>query len=397
MTYSLPAKKRHFFITVWLFTMACLDLAPFLQFAPNLRKGYQDFAIYYTSGLLIREGRSAELYDLNVQYREQLTFAEVPIRQGALPFNHPPFETLLFVPLTFLGFWPAYVLWTLLSLTMLSASVILLRRFPGIRKARIGLLGLGALAFFPLTNGLLQGQDAVLLMLLTVLALTCLERGADAAAGAWLGAGLFRPHMVVVLAFLLATRRWRVLLGFVAVAVALTGFGVAVMGWRWPVEYLRFVLSVERGVSIESRVVPNLRGLVGVLVGHFSRSAAGFLILASSLAVFGLALRRIRRGNDSMSYVFCLATVTGLLLSFHAFSYDLTILLPLILFLLGAATEAKVPHDDTERLLILSLLFLTPLHVYLVMRIKMFSLFGLVVLWLFVRLLRMRAPAADPG
>ena len=398
MTYTPSARKRNFLIAAFLFAMAFCNLTPLYWVVPRLRKGYQDFAIYYVSGRLLHEGRSKVLYDLDVQYKEQLTFApDVPIRLGALPFNHPPFEALLFVPFTFLGFWPAYLVWTSMSLIMLVASVGLLRRFSPIREVHPVLLGLGTLAFFPLMNGLLQGQDAILLMFLAVLALTCLDRGSDIAAGAWLGAGLFRPHMVIGLVLLLAARRWRVLVGFAAVGLVLTGIGVAIMGWRWPLEYVRFVSFVEQAGSIEPEVVPNLRGLAGTLVGHFSKPAAWLLISASSVGVFVLALLRIRGGNDSASHNFCLASVTCILISFHALSYELTLLLPLVLFLLSAAVTAKTQEYGTGRLLLLFLMFLTPLYVFLLWDVKLFFFFGVVVLWLFFRLLRAPASATEPA
>jgi hypothetical protein len=50
-----------------------------------------------------------------------------------------------------------------------------------------------------------------------------------------------------------------------------------------------------------------------------------------------------------------------------------------------------------ERILLFLLLFLTPIYVYLLYRVGEFFWFGLIVCWLFFRLLRLPAPAADPG
>ncbi len=133
------------------------------------------------------------------------------------------------------------------------------------------------------------------------------------------------------------------------------------------------------------------------LVGHFSKPAAGLLIAASSLAVFVLAARRIRRGHDSPLLSFCLASVTGILLSFHALSYDLTLLLPLVLYVLAAAVTGESREKDKERLLLVFVLFLAPVYVFLVWDVKLFFIFSLVILWLFFWLLRMRVPAAEPA
>jgi hypothetical protein len=92
--------------------------------------------------------------------------------------------------------------------------------------------------------------------------------------------------------------------------------------------------------------------------------------------------------------------VTALLVCFHALSYDLTLIFPLLLFLLGAsletATHAPTRKQETSRLVLLFLLFLTPLHIFLVRDARSFFWFSLVLLWLFFRLLRMPSPAAEP-
>src|SRR5208282_372646 len=176
MASAVFVRRRNSLIAAFLFGMALCNLAFAFRLVPFLRDGYQDFTIYYMSGRLLREGRASALYNLAVQYQTQLQFARVPIRQGPLPYNHPPFEALLFVPFAFLKYWPAYLIWTALNLIMLAASVVLLRRFQKIRDLHPGLLVLGTLAFFPLMNGLLQGQDAILLLFLAVLALAALDR-----------------------------------------------------------------------------------------------------------------------------------------------------------------------------------------------------------------------------
>lgn len=399
MTEIVAAKRRRFRFTAYLFTVACCNLVLIFQAAPKLRSGYQDFVIYYGAGRNILEGRAHLLYNLANQYRTQLTFANVPIRQEALPYNHPPFEAVFFVPLALLRFWPAYVVWTALNLAMLAAIVILLRRYPSIRNIGPGLGAAAVLAFFPLINGLLQGQDVILLLFLAVMALVCLERNADAMAGACLGAGLYRPHIAVPLMLLLAVRRWRIVLGFIPVGLLLLVVTVAVTGWEGPLTYVRFVFFVEklRVGNFGPHVVPNLRGLAGSLLGHFPKPVIEISILASSIAVLAAAARRIRKGQDSLVYIFCLACVTTLLVCFHALSYDLTLLLPFVLFLLGAALTKNGGRHQVVTNLLLFILFLTPLYIYLNFEWSQFFWFAFVILWLYFRLLAMPAPVVEPA
>jgi hypothetical protein len=391
------AQSRKLLVTVFLLLMTFCNLTLLFRVMPSLRNGYQDFTIFYTGARLLRNGPASALYDLASQYRTQLTFAHVAIRQGPLPYNHPPFEALLFVPFTLLEYWPAYLLWTALNLTMLAVSVTLLRRrFPQFAAVPPLVLGLGATAFFPVAIGIIQGQDVILLLLLFVLAVICLDRGNDAAAGALLGAGLFRPQLVVPLVVLFAIRRWRMLVGFAPVALFLAGISVAIMGWRGPLDYARFVLRLE-GTGARAfgpEVVPNLRGLIAELPGLGASGLwTALLILVASTLVFFVALRRIRNGRDSILFSSGLAAVTAILVSFHALVYDLSLLLPTALFLLSRTVSVEKREVDIQTVPLVVLLFLAPLYIFLWLGIERFFCFSLVLLWLYARLVLTPAPA----
>jgi alpha-1,2-mannosyltransferase len=403
----MPAfvQKSKFLIASFLLAMTFCNLALLFRVMPSLKNGYQDFTIFYTGARLLRNGQAYALYNLATQYRMQLTFTHVPIRQGPLPFNHPPFEALLFVPFTLLGYWPAYLLWTALNLIMLAVSVTLLgRHFPRFTAVPPLILGLGATAFYPVTMGIIQGQDMILLLLLFVLAIIRLDRGKDAAAGALLAACLFRPQLAVPLVVLLAIRRWRVLLGFVPVAFVLAGISVAIGGWRGPLDYARFVLRLEgtpiaRAFGPES--VPNLRGLVEELVPKFRASGPliALLICASSVLVLFVALRRVHTGRDSIIHLSSLAAVTTILVSFHALVYDLCLLLPLSLCLLSRTLDVgeKGKKTDARVFLLAVLMFLAPLHMFLWLVVDRYFWFALVLLWLYLRLVLAPAPAEVPA
>jgi hypothetical protein len=388
---SLSGKNRRAVVVFFLLAMTFCNVSLPIRILPELRNGYQDFTIFYTGARLLRSGQASHLYDLGTQYRLQQTFTNVPIRSGPLPFNHPPFEALLFIPFTFLAYWPAYLLWTALNLVMLAAIVILLRmNFPEFAAMSPVALGLGATAFFPVAIGVIQGQDIIFMLLLVVLAVICLDQGKDAAAGALLGAGLFRPQLAVPLVLLFAVRRWRVLVGFVPVALALGGLTVALMGWRGPFDYVQFVLHLEGTDSRAFRPgsVPNLRGLVSQVPGvNASGMAAHILIFLSSTGVLFLALRRLRKGEDSIFFASSLAIVTTLLISFHSLVYDLSLLLPLVLCLISRSTGSDPHKVETPAILLAFFLLLTPVYVLLLMVTDSFFWFSLVLLGIYSWLL----------
>lgn len=386
-------RKREFVAVVFLLAMTISHIALGLKLAPLLRLGYQDFTIFYTAGQMVRSGQTAALYDLPAQYRMQQQFVpDVRIRQGPLPYNHPPFEALLFVPFTFVGYVPAYVLWTVINLVLLVAALALLRKhFAEIRTLSPVFLGLAAAGFFPIAIALFQGQDSILLLLILASSLVALERERDTVAGAVLAAGLFKFQLIIPLLLILVIRRWRLLCGFVPVALALAGGSVAMLGWRGTADYVRFVLYLEKsgaGGAIVAADMPNLRGLIACLPGINSGSSfAMVLTLVSSMVVFLAAFWRVRQRRDSVAFSFGLATVATILVSYHLLPYDLSLLLPvaLLLFTASGQTEWGDARADLSPLL---LLFLTPLYVLLWFHLNRLGCFALVLLWLFWRLTR---------
>ena len=70
---------------------------------------------------------------------------------------------------------------------------------------------------FPLFVGMMNGQDAVLLLPLIAWALRCSERGEDFQAGLALSLCAIKPHLLVLVPLALAVqRRWGVLRGGLA-------------------------------------------------------------------------------------------------------------------------------------------------------------------------------------
>ena len=75
---------------------------------------------------------------------------EVKHRENALPFNHPPFEALLFVPLAGLPYLTAYLVWAVFNVALIVGFWTLLRpRLPSLHNLLPSLPLLGMFAFFP--------------------------------------------------------------------------------------------------------------------------------------------------------------------------------------------------------------------------------------------------------
>jgi hypothetical protein len=360
-----------------------------------IRHGYPDFAAFYSAAKLIGRGLGSHIYDEASEYRVQQEFAEgVSIRHGAFPYNHPPFEALLFVPLTKLAFFPAFLCWDLLNLIMLGIILFLLRPYlPELQSYSPIYLFVAILAFFPVFFTLLQGQDAIVLLFLYSLAFVYLKKNKLAAAGALMALGLFKPHLVVPVLVLLmvqrgADRRKQLLLGFLPAACAVAVASVAVVGVKAIADYPHYVLHLEdtmaRG-AIVPEDMPNLRGMLYVLLPAGFPVALIALLLSLALLLFAAWKIRDPGRPETFDLRFSLALVATVLVSYHDMCYDLSILVLAMLLMCNYRLAQRPPSRWPDVLVgsAMAALFFAPLHIILLIRYTRFALMGLVVLVLF--------------
>jgi hypothetical protein len=353
--------------------------------------GYPDFTSFYGAGQSLRDGHGNQIYDAGEQWRTQQNFARrVRIRRGPLPYLRPPFETLLFVPFTFLSYTRAYALWVMLNLCVAAAVPFLLRpHFSGLRLPA-WLLGLLPLSFTPIFFALLQGQDSILLLLLYTLAYLSLQKGAELRAGCWLALGLFKPHLVIPFVLILFFQgKKKVLLGFTGIAVVLVLISAAIVGWGGLRAYPEYIWWLEqhtgRGLVLP-RDTPNLRGLVeGFLLGRTPAYVYLTLIAASSVAVVIWAAKQRFPANkrNVFELVFCHALVATFLVSYHAFAYDLSImLLPIVLLGTRMIAIDRQPPARSDFALLAPTLILAfgPIYPLLWLEFHFMNLLALVLL-----------------
>jgi hypothetical protein len=358
----------------------------FFSFRREIATGYPDFTIFYTAGKSVYEGRGRELYDLETQLALQRSFApEVKHRENALPFNHPPFEALLFVPLAGLPYVAAYIVWAVFNIVLILGFWILLRpRLPSLNNLLPGLPLLVMFAFFPATMALLQGQDSILLLFLYGLAFWALATGRAYVAGLCLALALFKFQLVLpFVVVLLVRRQWKAVAGFTFTALVLLLVSAAVVGWNGVMAYPGFVLRLNRSpaqAGIDPRDMPNLRGLVAGSL-HLGGVPAMLLIIALSIALLALVVRwwSVQPGQKfEFGFSLCLAVTT--MISYHLFVHDLSVLLLPVLLLAELVLAGQIV-GRARRLLVASLavLFLTPVYAVLQFWLREMNLMVFVV------------------
>jgi len=281
----------------------------------------------------------------------------------------------------------AYLAWDAVNLGLLGLALTRLRRhLPLLQTKRLWVWVLCAVAFFPIFVCLLQGQDMILFFFLLALAYGSLKDGADFLAGCWLGMGVFRPHLVLPLAVvLLFGRRITAVWGVACSALTMSGVSVAVVGWRGFLDYPGYVWRLEqvmgRGAIVPDDM-PNLRGLLAVFfrdgqpVALVLGAAASLLVLTHAIRIFRSAERA---GNLELG--FSTAVLVAVLVSYHAFIYDLGLLFLPVLLLSVKECGTRKPH--WESVIPVAALFFTPLLMFLWLRLGHLNfLTPLLLLWL---------------
>lgn len=372
--------------------MVCVHAFLLWSVRGRIIKGDPDFTVFYTAARILREGRGSQLYDGRTQQQVQKEFTtDSDIRRGPLPYIHPPFEALVFLPLTFLPYRDAFILWNLLNVGLLFGVALLLRQsLRHLRDIPAWEWVLAFLAFFPVFANFLQGQDAVLLLLLFVLGFCALDQDADFVAGCCFGLGVFKYHFAVPLVVILVLWRGRRLaLGFAGVASAAVLASLGIVGWHGALQYPAFtwqMVSVPGHGQTAFGLMPNLLGLV---TGWPGLENVGWplrlmvLAASASLLVAVARMRDLARDRRFFNLSFACAVTTAVLVSYNANVHDLSLLvLPLALFADDCA--ALLPNWRSANMAVIIPavpLLLSPLWILLWMRWGRINVLAIFLLW----------------
>jgi hypothetical protein len=298
----------------------------------NLEKG--DFKMFYSAAVALRTGHAAELYsrDFHAPFQRQLV-PSLPL-QDVKVYTHPPYELLLFWPLSFLSYKAACNCWLAITLFLAVVCGRMLRAY------------LAVLALFPLLATLLQQQDSVLALLVLVGCWRAFRRGRDEWAGFLLGLALFKFQLVLPLTLVLLFWKPRILKGFAPSATLVLLLSLAMVGPPGLRSYAGYLSgmahdsesAVSRFYKVDPRTTPTLRGLAYELVsqGAESVSSATARILPWTVGLLDLACLvfawKFMREEVPAETKFAFAILIALLVSFHLLMHDLMLLaLPFVL------------------------------------------------------------------
>ena len=297
------------------------------------------------------------LYHLGQQFAVQQQFAPAIRARGTpLPYLRPPFEVLLFWPLTYLSYTSAYIVGLLVSLAAAVAVPFLLRtELHALWSLPWWLLAGSPLLFTPIILTFVQGQDSVIVLFLYTLAYLAMRKQREFAAGCWLSLACFKPQLVLpsLLIFLLQGRK-RMGLGVVVTFALLVGISAALVGSPALFSYPQYLWSIEHNTGrglVLARDTPNLRGLLeGLLSAMMSaRSVLLLVCLISALVLIWAARNPARNDPAAGDLLFCTNLSVAILVSYHLFAYDLAILLLPILLLINHLAELTETRPQSRQ------------------------------------------------
>jgi hypothetical protein len=289
-----------------------------------------DYLQFYASGLTLRQGHNAELY--NFTYQSQLEGVIAGPDQTSYQFLTPPFLAWLFVPFSFLPYTRSFFAWSLIGFFFLWASIKLIAADQPIKSF------LWSLTWFPIFATISFGQNSLLSLFIFSLTYWLWKKDKLLLAGLASSLLLYKPQMVLGLGllWLLEWRRgWKCLLGLVSGGAVLAGLCF----WLLP-EASRAYINLARnylpGLIYQDQFpIWHLHSLRGFWIMLFpgNRWLSEGLSLLLSLAGIVIYILYWQKNRANKSLIFAGAICLTIWITPHAMIYDWSILIiPAIIF-----------------------------------------------------------------
>jgi hypothetical protein len=246
-----------------------------------------------------------------------------------LVMRNPPPGLLLVIPIGFLSVRTASLLWSAAMIACLMVSVRLIAEMHGRQKSQLNLL---AYTFAPVLSCLIAGQMAIFVTLGLVLFLRFQgTRPLLAGASLWLCTlkpHLFLPFGVVLLAWIIVSKRYKVVVGTLLAFAAST----AVVALMDPLAWTHYLHGIQ-AERIELKIIPCVSMILRLMI---DRNAPWIQFVPAALGcVWALSyFRKHRRtwswsGSDGS-----LLMMVSVLVAPYSWCLDQTVLLPALFYAL---------------------------------------------------------------
>lgn len=293
-----------------------------------------DFNVYYLAAEAFVRGEDPyAISDAFPSPRWDALAAELGIKRYAKPYRYPPQTAVLVMPLRVLGPQGALVVWEVVNAAaMIAAAWLLGRALGGGWWTPIALVAL--LLCGPAYDTLLTGQINGLLFFSLALALWLLERRREGGAGVALAVGgALKLVPLIVVAFLLLRRRWRLALAAAATLVALTALCLPFVGLDGVLAYGRHAVDLTRpGAVFNGATNQTITGVFGRLLdGDHARLLARLAGIALLLATAAVSWPRGDAGRWLKLEFATMVVVISVVFPFTWYHQLVVLLIPLLI------------------------------------------------------------------
>jgi len=281
----------------------------------------RDFVEYWATGQQLVH--HANPYDWNQMKAIERDAGLVP--NGALIMFNPPWALPLVFLLGFCGVRVAFILWTLLLVCCLGAAVRMIRTLHG---SPIGTIHWIGLAFPPALACLIMGQTSFF-PLLGVVTFFRLHTTRPFVAGLSLWLCALKPHLllpfiVVLLAWILISRSYKIIAGFVCALVLTTAIAYLLDPHAWS-EYS----NMMRSPLVRDHYVPSLGFAIR---GAIQPQAVWIEYIPAALGcAWALVYFWHRRNNWNWTANGSLVLMVSLLMAPYCWFYDQTLAIPAVM------------------------------------------------------------------
>jgi alpha-1,2-mannosyltransferase len=291
-----------------------------------------DFLPFYVSASFVRDGRHDLLYDAAANYSRAQAIAGRSRDALYLPIQGAQTAVLL-APLAFQPYTTALTMWWAVTFFIYAMTCWLLwTSCTALHKYPLETV-MACIAFPGLYSTILHGQVSGLGLLCVTVGMVALRRGHTFLAGLAFGSLAFKPHWALAAsAIFFVAREWRIVGGIIVAAAAQIAAVYVLMGAAVLSAYFRMTLEIQQIAHLlEPRPVNTLKGLFGILIPWDAVALGVYLVAAAATAALSAHVWRNARRFEIR---FSAAVVAMLLISPHAYEYDLILLAP-VFFLLA--------------------------------------------------------------
>jgi len=192
----------------------------------------------------------------------------------------------------------------------------------------------------------LTGQDDSFLLLFIALSATLVRKNLHFAGGLILSLCMSKFHLMIFIpCILIASLRWKLMLGLITGVASLILTSFVVGGWTWPVEWYR---AVRRPVVHQNMD----KSAIDILSHHLTGPAFAGSVSILLLVLIGVVIYASRL-DYPMAMGITLAA--GLVAALHVYLYDYLLLLPLLSLVVTVSCSSRL--DNKAGNLLTSVLF----------------------------------------